>query len=184
MSRIPSVDRETADSRTSALLDTVEKQMGMVPNIVATMAQSTAVANAYLGFSGALASGCLSSRLREQIALVVAESNDCDYCLAAHTALATGAGLSESEAAEARRGNGADAKESAAIVFAQKIVRNRARVSDEDVQSVREAGFGDGEIAEIVAAVCLNLFTNYFNHVAQTDVDFPHAPPLAAVQDQ
>jgi uncharacterized peroxidase-related enzyme len=151
-----------------------------VPNLIATMANSPAVATAYLGLSQALSTGSLSARLREQIALAVAESNGCGYCLAAHTALGKGAGLSKQETCDARRAASHDAREQAPLDFARTVVADRGVVDDADVEQVRQAGYTDGEIGEIVANVALNLFTNYFNHVAETEIDFPAAPSLAA----
>lgn len=180
MPRIEPVIKETANSETTQLFAAVQKKMGTVPNLIATMANSPAVASAYLGFSQSLTTGSLLSRLREQIALVVGETNGCDYCLAAHTTIGKGVGLTEEETCNARRAVASDDKEQAALQFARTIVAKRGLVSDEDVQQVRDAGYTDGEIAEIVANVALNIFTNYFNHVAQTEVDFPTAPELAA----
>ena len=180
MPRINPVNRDAADAATGRLLDTVQKKLGVVPNLIATMASSPAVANAYLGFSQSLSSGRLPARLREQLALVVGETNGCGYCVAAHTALGKGAGLSEGETCDARRAVAADDKERAALQFARTIVSDRGNVSDDDVHAVRQAGYSDGEIGEIVANVALNIFTNYFNHVAGTEVDFPAAPQLAA----
>jgi uncharacterized peroxidase-related enzyme len=154
--------------------------LGGVPNLLATMAQSPAVAQAYLCFSQSLAAGTLPARLREQIALVLGETNGCNYCLAAHTALGKGAGLTEEETCDARRAAPRDDKERAALEFARQIVQERGMVSDADVERVRQAGYTDGQIAEIVAGVALNIFSNYFNHVAGTEVDFPAAPCLAA----
>ena len=180
MPRLNPVNRDTADSQTTELLDAVQQKMGSVPNLISTMAQSPAVAQAYLGFSQQLSSGTLPAKLREQIALVVGETNSCEYCVSAHTVLGKMAGLSEEEAADARRAIAADEKVSQALQFARRIVNSRGQVSDEDVEQVRRAGYTEGEIAEVVANVALNLFTNYFNHVAGTDVDFPKAPELAA----
>ena len=179
MPRLQPVNRETAGSATTKLLETVEKKMGTVPNIIATMANAPAVANAYLGFSQSLSTGSLTPRLREQIALVVGETNLCGYCVAAHTAIGKRVGLSEQETCDARRAVAVDGKEAAAIEFARKIVTDRGFVSDSDFQRLRQSGYTDGEIAEIVANVALNIFTNYFNHVAETEVDFPAAPELA-----
>lgn len=180
MPRIQPIDQSSTDAATAELLRSVKKKLGAVPNIVATMANSPAVANAYLAFSQSLSTGSLPPRLREQIALVVGETNGCGYCVAAHTALGKRAGLSEQETCNARRAVAADDKESVALEFAQEIVSDRGHVSDAGVQQVRRAGYTDGEIAEIVANVALNLFTNYFNHVAETEVDFPAAPELVA----
>jgi AhpD family alkylhydroperoxidase len=94
MPRIQPITRENADSATANLLGAVEKKMGTMPNLISTMASSPAVAKAYLGFSQTLSGGMLTARLREEIALVVGETNNCDYCVAAHTTLGKGAGLS------------------------------------------------------------------------------------------
>lgn len=142
------------------------------------MANSPAVLEAYLGFSGALAKGALSARLREQIALAVGESNNCQYCLAAHTALGRMAGLSDEQIADSRRGSSPDRKTEAALAFATKVVSERGLVDDDDVAQLRAAGFDDGDIAEIVANVSLNIFTNYLNHIAETEIDFPKAAAL------
>lgn len=180
MPRIEPVNRATADSKTASLLSSVERAMGRVPNMIATMAKSPSVAQAYLGLNQSLSTGQLSNRMREQIALVVGETNSCDYCVAAHTALGKAAGLTSNDASDARRGLAQEAKERTALQFARAMVEKRGLVSDEDLSSLREAGHHDGEIAEIVANVALNIFTNYFNHVAETELDFPVVPQLEA----
>ena len=180
MPRIEPVDPTNATPEVTELLAAVKSKMGKVPNLISTMATSPSVANAYLGFSQSLSGGTLPARLREQIALAVGEANGCGYCVAAHTLLGKGAGLSEQETRDARQALPADEQERAALAFALEVVRSRGAVSDEAFDAVRRAGFSDGEIGEIVANVALNVFTNYFNLVARTDIDFPAAPSLAA----
>ncbi len=180
MTRIRPIDQNTADPGTAELLAAVKKKTGAVPNLIATMANSPAVAKAYLGFSQALSTGTLSPRLREQIALAVGEANGCGYCVAAHTELGKGVGLTEQETRDARGATSRDEKERVALDFARKVVQQRGVVGDADVEQVRRVGYSDGEVGEIVANVALNLFTNYFNHIAGTEVDFPSAPSLAA----
>lgn len=180
MPRLQTVSQPAAGSPTAALLDAVEKKLGKVPNMLRTMANSPAVLEAYVGFSNTLTKGSLSTRLREQIALAVGEANNCQYCLAAHTALGSMAGLKAEEIDASRRGESADPKTAAALAFARTLVRQRGNVNDFDVQGLRSAGFDDVAIAEVVASVALNLFTNYFNHVAETEIDFPAAAPCNA----
>lgn len=181
MPRIQAIDERTTDPAAADLLALVKKKMGKVPNLIATMANSPAVASAYLGFSQALSDGALPTRLKEQLALVVGETNHCDYCLAAHTTLGKGAGLSEQETCDARQAHSQNERERVALDFARNLVQYRGVVQDGDVELLREAGYTDGEVSEIVAHVALNIFTNYFNHVAQTEIDFPAAPNLCAV---
>jgi uncharacterized peroxidase-related enzyme len=144
-----------------------------VPNLIRTFANSPAALEGYLNFSGALGGGLLDAKLRERIALTVADANSCEYCLSAHTAIGKMVGLDEDEILTSRKATAADPRTSAALAFAHQIVVKRGEVDDGDVRAVRSAGFSDGEITEIVANVALNVFTNYFNHVAQTVVDFP-----------
>ena len=180
MARINPVGRD-ADSKTQKLLGAVQKNMGMVPNMIATMAQSPAVVQAYLKFNQSLAGGSLSAPLRQQISLTVSEADQCNYCLSAHSFLGSKAGLNESDLLDARHGTASDDKINAALTFARKIVDNRGHLSDEDLEEVRREGYTDGEIAEIVANVALTIFTNYFNQVAETEIDFPLVPSLATV---
>lgn len=180
MQRLPAINPAVATGKAKSLLDAVQATLGVTPNMARTMANSPAVLEAYLGFSGGLAKGELSPQLREQIALVVAEANACGYCLAVHSALGKSAGLADAAILESRRGGADDPRTAAALEFSARIVRERGRVTDADLAALRRAGCTDGAIAEIVAHVALNVFTNYFNHVAGTDVDFPAAPDLAA----
>lgn len=180
MARIEPVQRNTADTNTAELLQSVEKNMGKVINILGTMAHSPAVLKAFLGFSQSLSEGSLPLPLRERIALAIGEATGCDYCVAAHTGLARKAGLTNEEILEARRGTASDEKMAVALELALKIVKEQGSVCDEDIQRARAMGYSEGEICEIVASVALNLFTNYFNHVAETDIDFPVAPALSA----
>ena len=151
-----------------------------MPNILATMAHSPAIASDYLGFNRALAGGTILAPLREQIALAVGQANECEYCVSAHAALGVSAGLTADDVAAARRGDATDERNNAALSFARQLVDSRGIVSDADIEELRLSDFSDGQVTEIVANVAINVFTNYFNHVARTEVDFPAVAPLEA----
>ena len=155
-------------------LDAVNAKLGKVPNIFQTFAHSPAVLNFYMAGSEALGGTSISAALREQIALVVAGKNGCDYCASAHTAIGKGEGLSDEETQKNLNGQASDEKAQAALDFAAKIVESRANIADADLTALTDAGYSEGEALEIVTVVAFNIFTNYFNHVADTDVDFPH----------
>ena len=180
MSRLNLIASETAGDRARTLLDAVQHKLGLVPNMTRAMANSPAVLDGYLQLSGALSKGSLSARLREQLSLAVGQANGCDYCLAAHSAIGKTVGLTAEQIQDSRRGTAVDAKAEALIRFALDVLEARGKVSDEAPAAVRAAGFDDGVIAEVVAHVALDVFTNYFNNVARTDVDFPNAAPLTA----
>jgi AhpD family alkylhydroperoxidase len=128
---------------------------------------------ALLGLSGPL-SRTLDVRTRERIAIAVAEENSCDYCLSAHTYLGLNlAKITPEDAALARKGSSTDAKAAAAVRFAVQVAKTRGGVSDADIAAVKDAGYSEAQIVEIVALVVENVFTNFLNRVAQTDIDFP-----------
>lgn len=179
MPRLEPVQIAQAQGKTRQLFDGVQNALGLVPNMMKTMGQSPAVLGAYLGFNQALG-GTLDAGLREQIALAVAGANRCDYCASAHTLLGANAGIEPDELARNLRGQSVDAKVYAAIQFAEAIVAQRGHVTDADLDVVRSAGYDQAQIVEIVALVGLNLFTNYFNHVAETEIDFPLVETSAA----
>ncbi|CAN5479680.1 carboxymuconolactone decarboxylase family protein [soil metagenome] len=180
MERITPVNPQVAEGKAKELLDAVKGKMGMIPNMTRAMAVSPSVLEGYLGLSGSLGHGVLPAKVREQLALNIGEANHCDYCVSAHSALGKRAGLNEEEILANRRGTSADAKTDVLLHFARNVVSSRGLVDDADVAAVRDAGYGDAEISEIVAHVALNIFTNYFNNVAGTTIDFPKAPALSA----
>lgn len=173
MPRLNAIDPATAKGETKILLDAVQKKVGMTPNLIRTIANSTAALKAYLAMGEALSGSRFDARSREAIALAVAGANACEYCASAHTAISKGLKVDDSEIRRRLDGHSADPVLDAALVFARKVVDKRGWVEDEDLRAVRAAGYDDGAIAEIVANVVANIFTNYFNHVAQTEVDFP-----------
>ena len=180
MERIKPINLQAAHGRVRELLDAVKARLGIVPNMIRSMAVSPPVLEAYLGFIGALGHGVLPARVREQLALDVGEANHCDYCVSAHSTLGKHAGLTEQDILGSRCGTSADPKEDVLLRFARAVLEKKGVVEDAEVAAVREAGYGDAEIAEVVAHVALNVFTNYFNNVAGTTIDFPKAPALPA----
>lgn len=173
MSRIELINPQNTSGESKELLSQIQKAFGMTPNMFKAIANSTPALKMMWGAFGALGGGKLGAALGEQIAVAVADLNRCEYCLAAHTALGKGAGLSADVMSQAQIGKSADPKTQAALNFATKLVKERANVSPDDVSSLKRAGFGDEEIAEILAHVALNIFTNYTNVAFDVPLDFP-----------
>jgi uncharacterized peroxidase-related enzyme len=174
MPRLKALDPETTSGKSKDLFNAIQAKLGMVPNMMRTMGNSPAVLNGYLAFSGALGEGQLGAKLGELIAIKVANLNSCQYCNAAHSFIGEKLVHIDAKAiADARVGRSDNAKIAAALEFAGKVVEKRGIVSDADVNAVRNAGFDDAGIAEIVAHVGLNILTNYFNNTAGVVVDFP-----------
>ncbi len=175
MSLIPTpATIEAAPAASRPLLEAVQKQLGVVPNMFRLVSNSPAALEGYLGLSGALNKGALPAATRERVALAVAEVNGCDYCLSAHTYLGKNlAKLDDAEMTANRSGVSNEPKADAAIRFAAKLARERGRVGEEDLRAVKSAGYDDAQVIEIVLHVALNTWTNYINVAAKTDIDFP-----------
>lgn len=173
MSRIPVPAPQSAPEAAQATLDAINTKLGRVPNFFRVLSNSPAVINAHAALNQGLGKA-LDVKLRERIALAVAAVNGCEYCTAAHTFTGFNfAKLSREEIERARQGTSEELKAAAAVAFARRVAEARGKVSQADIDAVREAGFSEGQIVEIVALVAENFFTNLMNNVAGTEVDFP-----------
>jgi uncharacterized peroxidase-related enzyme len=173
MSRIAPVVPANTETKVAATLSQIKANLGHVPNLFALLANAPVALDGYLSLSKALSRGRLTVRQREILALAIAQENECQYCLSAHTALAEAAGLSATDALKARFGKSDDPFECALTSFVKNVVRQRGLVSDRDLDLARKAGIDDGLMLEIVANVALNTLTNYANRLADTEIDSP-----------
>lgn len=173
VARVPLVDRTAATGSVRTVLDQIHGAFGATPNMFRAVANSPAALQSMWAAFGALGGGVIGAALGEQIAVAVANRNACDYCLAAHTALGRKAGVSGDDLAAAQSGESADPRTAAVLRFALKLVNERGQVDATDVQALRDHGWSDEHIVEIVAHVALNLFTNYVNVALAVPVDFP-----------
>lgn len=180
MSRVPLVDASSAPAASQDVLRQIHGAFGATPNMFRAVANSPAALHSMWAAFGALGNGTLPAPLSEKIAVAIADSNRCEYCLAAHTALGKKAGASAEQMAAAQAGRADDPRTAAALDFALKVVRDRGQVGDADVVALRQAGFDEGQIVELLAHVALNLFTNYVNVVFDVPVDFPKVALRAA----
>ncbi len=173
VARVPLVDRTAATGSVRTVLDQIHGAFGATPNMFRAVANSPAALQSMWAAFGALGGGVIGVALGEQIAVAVANRNACDYCLAAHTALGRKAGVSGDDLAAAQSGESADPRTAAVLRFALKLVNERGQVDATDVQALRDQGWSDEHIVEIVGHVALNLFTNYANVALAVPVDFP-----------
>ena len=179
MAVIVPLTMDTANEDQKKVLEGIQAKMGKLPNIYATMAHSPSTLQAMLAYSVGLKKGVLTPKEIEAIALAVAQNNNCDYCVAAHTVIGKMAGLTEAETLEARQGISSDPKMDALLELAVEVSQKRGRPLGKVVEAFKAAGYSDAALIEVIAWVAYNLFTNYFNHVADTEVDFPKPPEIA-----
>jgi len=173
MARIQPLEIENAPEKSRPLLEAVQKKVGFAPNLYRSLAHAPSALEGFLGFGQALNGGTLPAKLREQIALAIAGANTCDYCASAHTAIGSNLGLDQDELTANLRGESDDPATQTALQFALEVNAREGFVTDEQVQSLRDIGYTEGQVVEVFAQTIVNIFTNYFNHLAQTDIDFP-----------
>lgn len=173
MSKIELINPESATGTTKEIFGQVNKAFGTVPNMFKTVANSPAALQMMWSAFGALGKGKVDAKLGEQIAVAVANENNCQYCLSAHTVLGKNAGVPEETLAQAQIGKSSDPKIQAALDFSLKLVRQKGKVTPEDISVLRKAGYYDEEVMEILAHTVLSIFTNYTNIAFDVPVDFP-----------
>ncbi|GJL73362.1 MAG: alkyl hydroperoxide reductase AhpD [Nitrosomonas sp.] len=182
MSRIETVNPQEATGETKALLDAVQQKLGIVPNFLRVFAHSPKALAAFLGLFENIGQGVLDSKIGERIALVVGESNGCQYCVSAHSAIARGAGLSNDEIANARNSSSADPKANAAVKLASALNEKRGDITTMEFAQAKAAGLSDAEIVEIITHVGLNFMTNVLGKSTQIKIDFPKVDLLSNTQ--
>jgi uncharacterized peroxidase-related enzyme len=173
MSRIAIPTRDAAPLESQPILDNVHKTLGFVPNLQRLMSISP---NALAGWAGLMTSlgKTLDVKTRDGIALAVSEVDGCDYCLAAHSYIATNlAKMGPEEIALNRQGRSIDPKRQAAIQFAKSLVEKKGNVTEAEFDAVRQAGWSDANIIEIIALSAQFLLTNFVNNAVKTEIDFP-----------
>lgn len=173
MSVLPPLDPAAATGKTKELFTGLLQRLGRAPNMTRIMAHAPAMLDAYLQFTYAMQHTTVSSSLRNQLALAVAAATGSPYFLALATALAGRDGLDPAEIAAARQADSRDQRAAVALRLAAAMVREQGHVPAEDVVALRQAGFSDEAVVEIVSLIGLNIFRSYFNLALGTELDTP-----------
>jgi uncharacterized peroxidase-related enzyme len=181
MPRTAALKAEQVPADCKLTLEGFTKNIGFTPNMMATFAQSPIAFNAWAALLGSL-SKVLDVKTRDSIGLAVSEVNGCNYCLTVHSFTADHmAKLPANEIILARKGHASDPRRDAAVQFARKVIEARGNVSDADLKAVRDAGYTDANVMEIVALVAMYSLTNFFNNVFDPEKDFPAVTPAGLI---
>jgi AhpD family alkylhydroperoxidase len=180
MTRVPVHTVENAPEQSRDALKALEAKFGKVLNIHGAMAHSPVALQGYVALQQVIGDyGTFDAATREAIALVVGNVDGCSYCQSAHTLSAKRAGLSEEQTVAIRNGSYAqDRKLAALLTLVRESAGNRGTVQDSTWQTALDAGWSDTELTEASVHIALNLFTNHFNHLVETELDIPGAPGL------
>jgi uncharacterized peroxidase-related enzyme len=160
-----------------AIFEQLQKGLGMVPNLYATLAHSEHALGNYLTLQNGKSS--LSAKEREVVNLVVSQVNECAYCLAAHTVLGGMVGFTPEQIIAIRKGGAAfDPKLDALARLVKSMVEHRGHVAPELVDAFFAVGYTQGQLVDTVMVVGDKIITNYLHALTQVPVDFPAAPAL------
>ena len=179
MARIKPIEINAATGRAVELLEELASRGGEPGPMVRAMANAPVVLRSYLDLNRAVKRGHIDRRVTERVNLAVHEWLGCAYCLAAHTRAARELGLSELDIELARQGTATDPKVAALVAYGQQLIAAPGEVTDEQVTGLREYGYTDEQIAEVVALVALQLLTGAFNLVAGIEPAESDEPPSA-----
>lgn len=180
MARLTQLSDKNASTEVSDIFAAIRAKIGMVPNLYRVAASKPSVLRALLGANDALSKGGFDARTREAIALAVAGATECDYCASAHAAISVGLKVNEATIRDHLAGQSTDPRLNAILGLAGAVVASRGRVADADLDAARAARLSDADVVETVGNVVVNIFTNYLNLVAATDIDFPARRASAA----
>ena len=181
MPRIEALKPEDVPADSKPTLDAFTKNIGFTPNMMATFATSPIAFNAWAALFSIL-SKALDVKTRDSIGLAVSEVNGCNYCLTVHSYTAKHmAKLEADEIILARKGQASDPKRDAAVRFAQRVIETRGKVSDADLAAVRDTGYTDANILEIIGLVAMYSLTNFVNNVSDPERDFPPVAPAGSI---
>ncbi|WFU59098.1 carboxymuconolactone decarboxylase family protein [Bradyrhizobium pachyrhizi] len=175
MSRLSTPNLETDTGPSGQIYAQIKKAIGGVPNTYAAIAaHGPAALKSILAAVAVLTGGSLPRRDLEVVKLVISAAGGCDYCVAAHSHLAKLAGVSADVLKQIRDGAPTgDARRDALVHFVRNLAQSSGTVSDEDFAAIKSAGYSDAQLVEISLAFATTVFTNVFNRINDTDIDFP-----------
>lgn len=172
--KFPSKTIENAEAGASEILSNAQKQYGFVPNLYAGMANTPMLLDAYIHtYTTFRKESTFTPVEQEVIFLAVSRENECHYCTAAHSMVGKMMSKVPDDVLEALRSGGeiADEKLAALSKFTKSMVINRGKVSEAEVDAFLGAGYQKEQVLEVITAIGIKTFSNYFNHINETVVD-------------
>lgn len=178
MKKIEVPTREQVPAGSQEIFDLLQKRLGKVPNLYATIGYSANALKGFLEFEKTLNGGVFHPKEREAISLVVSEVNGCTYCLSAHTMAALKLGYTQEETIAIRKGEVGDAKLDAILKLAQAVATNKGHAAPALIDNFFAAGYKEDGVMELMGLVVARTFTNYAYALTDVPVDFPVVSPF------
>lgn len=171
---VPTRDEVTANNQ--QIFDQLNKGLGFVPNLYATMAYSENGLGRYLDFQGAKTS--LNNKEKEAVNLIVSQVNECRYCQSAHTVLGKMNGFDDAEVLAIRKGSSSNDKINALVQLTKELTENKGRTSEAALQNFYTQGYTKGNLVDVILQISDKIAMNYLHNLTQIEIDFPIAEEL------
>lgn len=168
--------REDVSENNQAIFDNLNKALGFVPNLYATLAYSNNGLARYLDFQGGKTS--LNNREKEAVNLVVSQVNECRYCQSAHTVLGKMNGFDEDEILKIRAGSSSNEKLNSLVQLTKALTENKGKISDEILQNFYDQGYTKENLVDVILQISDKIVMNYLHNLTQIEIDFPIAEEL------
>lgn len=172
MTTFPVHSTETAPVGSKPILDAVQKSYGFMPNLFRVMAEAPVAGEAYKTVMDIFEKSSLSHTEQQTVLLSASFTNQCDYCMAAHTTIAGMQNIPENIVEALRTGIPLpDPKLDALAVLTRSIVESRGWPAEDVKKAFFAAGYGAREYLEVIVGVSVKTLSNYINHAADTPLD-------------
>lgn len=181
MKTLKALSHEQAADSTKGVFDNIKKKIGRVPNLYAAMGNSPQLLQGFLAFEATLKQGTFSAKEGEAIALAVSEANQCNYCLAAHSAIGKMQGYTENEVIDIRKGTIGDPKLNALLQLATELTLKRGKATPATIDNFLSVGYTSQALAELIGFVAIRSITNYIFSNGDFEIDFPKATNLETI---
>ena len=173
MPRLNVIEPDAATGKVKELYDDAQQEFGNVFNVFKGLANAPVALEAYIALERLIAAGKLTPAEQDTVRLTASQFNGCEYCLAAHSVTGAMKGLSSDEILKIRRGEPSDPKLAALVQFTHRVLETKGSVRDDEIESLRAAGYTDEHIAEVVTILAQKTLSNFFNHIHETPLDIP-----------
>lgn len=168
--------REQVAPNNQVIFDNLQKSLGFVPNLYATIAHSTNGLERFLAYQNAKTS--LSNKEKEAVNLIVSQINNCVYCQSAHLVLGKMNGFSDDQLLDIRNGKSSDFKINALVQLAVEITKTRGYANPELVNAFFAHGYTNENLVDLIIQISEKTAMNYLHNLTKVPVDFPLAPTL------
>ncbi|WP_103867517.1 carboxymuconolactone decarboxylase family protein [Aquimarina sp. I32.4] len=163
---------ESAPQESKTILENSIKSFGMLPNLHGVLAEVPDLLKIYKTLHQSFQNTSFTNEELTVVWQTINVEHECSYCIPAHTGIAHMMKVDPALTEALRNKEVMPNKKLQALHDTTlSIVRNRGHISDSELQSFYDAGYGEHQVLEIILGLAQKVISNYTNHIASTPVD-------------